>query len=144
MRFTRCVVPDRGNPTTMNGCSIRIDSISGYRLIRSVNDNRLRSGRTTRCRSDPRVSWRRPESPRWRPRGRPAAGVSVGVVQVGADAGLPDRFGEHLVDVEFDVVGLGELQDLTLDIGQPGQGQVVEVDVRDVGARSTHPTASSR
>ena len=32
--------------------------------------------------------------------------------------GLVDGFGEHPVDVEVDVVGLGEVQDLTLDIGQ--------------------------
>ena len=29
MRLTRWVVPDRGIPTTMNGFSIGIDSISG-------------------------------------------------------------------------------------------------------------------
>ena len=47
---------------------------------------------------------------------------TVGVVEVVAHPGLVNSFGEHLVDVEFDVFGLGELQDLTLDIGQPGRG----------------------
>ncbi|MFB0850432.1 hypothetical protein ACYJ3W_15885 [Mycobacterium avium subsp. paratuberculosis] len=56
------MVPERGIPTTMSGSSIGMDSISGYRWSSSVSDNRLRSSRTTRCRSDPRVSWRSPWS----------------------------------------------------------------------------------
>ena len=57
---------------------------------------------------------------------------AVGVVQVVSPPGLVDRFGKHLIDVEFDVFGLGELQNLTLDVGQLGRRQIVEVDVSDV------------
>ena len=75
-------------------------------------------------------------------RGQPVT-EAVGVVQVAAYPGLLDRLGEHPVDVEFDVFGLGEFQNLTLDIGQLGRCQIVEVDVSDVGARRAHATASS-
>ena len=67
---------------------------------------------------------------------------AAGVVQVCYPRRL-DRLDEHPVDVEVDVFGLGVLQNLPLDIGQFGRRQVVEVDVTDVEARSTHATASS-
>jgi DNA-binding IclR family transcriptional regulator len=68
---------------------------------------------------------------------------AVGVVQVVAYPRLVHGFGEHPVDAEFDVFGLGELQNLTLDIGQLGRRQIVEVDVAYVEARRAHATASS-
>ena len=74
-------------------------------------------------------------------RGQPVT-EAVGVVQV-VDAGLFSRLGKHLVDVEFDFSGLGELQNLTLNIGQLGRRQIVEVDVSDLAARRSHATASS-
>jgi hypothetical protein len=62
---------------------------------------------------------------------------AAGVVQI-RDACLLDRLGEHLADVEVDVPGLGEFQNLTLHIGQPGRRQIVEVDVVDVADRRSH------
>ena len=58
---------------------------------------------------------------------------SVGVVQIVATR-LLDGLGEHPLDVELDASGLGELQDLTLDIGQPRRRQIVEIDISDVGS----------
>ena len=70
-------------------------------------------------------------------RGQPVT-EAVGIVQVVAHRGLVDRFGEHLVDVEVDAFGLGELQNLALHVGQPGRRQIVEVDV--VGVATAAPT----
>jgi hypothetical protein len=74
--------------------------------------------------------------------GQPAR-ETVRVVQVVADTGRLNGFGEHPIDVELDAFGLGEFQNPALDIGQPGRGQIFEVDVVDVADRRTHATASS-
>src|SRR5271166_439162 len=65
---------------------------------------------------------------------------AVGVVQVVTHTCLVDGFDKHPIDVEFDGLGLGELQNLTLDIGQLRRRQIVEV---DVAHRRTHATSST-
>ena len=90
----------------MNGFSIGIDSISGWRLISSVNDNRLRSSRTTRWRNVPRISWVRPSSAVDRPG---VEGDALGEPVVGGevvDTRLGDGLGDHLIDVEIDMASL--------------------------------------
>jgi hypothetical protein len=57
---------------------------------------------------------------------------TVRVVQI-ADTSLLDGLGEHPIDVELDLFGLGEFQNLTLEIGQLRRCQIVEIDVSDVG-----------
>jgi hypothetical protein len=47
---------------------------------------------------------------------------------------LLDGLGEHPIDVEVDAFGLGEFQNLTLDIGQLRRCQIVEIDISDVGS----------
>jgi hypothetical protein len=73
--------------------------------------------------------------------GQPVA-EPVRAVQV-VDARLLDRLGQHPIDIEVDALGLGESQNLALDIGQPGRRQVVEIDVVQVAERRTRATASS-
>ncbi|EUA86781.1 hypothetical protein I551_7006 [Mycobacterium ulcerans str. Harvey] len=78
--------------------------------------------------------------------GPQAVSEAVGVAKVVADPGLVHSFGEQCRDVEFDVSGLGELQNLALDVGQHGPRQIVKVDVSDVSAGRFHriPTSTSR
>ena len=59
---------------------------------------------------------------------------TVRVVQIAAHTGLVDGLGEHPIDVEVDAFGLGEFQNLALDIGQLRRGQIVEIDISDVGS----------
>jgi hypothetical protein len=47
---------------------------------------------------------------------------------------LLDGLGKHPIDVELDAFGLGEFQNLTLDIGQLRRRQIVEIDISDVGS----------
>ncbi len=57
---------------------------------------------------------------------------AVGVVQVVSHAGRSDRLGKHPITVEFDVFGLGELQNLALNVGEFGRCQIVESDLSSV------------
>ena len=139
MRLTRCVVPDRGIPTTINGSSIGIDSISGYRLISSISDSRLRNRRTIRWRSDERVSWVRPSSDSIAATcAANRLAEAIGVAQIVAHCSSLGGLGEHPIAVQFDGPGLGELQNLTLDLGQPRRCQIVEVDVNCAAPPSRH------
>ena len=54
-----CVVPDRGIPTTMNGFSIGIDSISGWRFSNSVQRQPIAqpTGLLAGATILPRISW---------------------------------------------------------------------------------------
>ncbi len=62
MRLTRCVVPERGRPTTMMGAGRSMSSISGCRRHRSSSSKRLLSRRTVRWWIDNRPSWFSPVS----------------------------------------------------------------------------------
>ena len=54
----------------------------------------------------------------------PLPEVAAGIV----DTGLGDRLGLHLLEVEHHLPGFGVVEDLPLDVGQHGIGQIVEID----------------